>query len=100
MTTLSREATGEVRLILRGAAENRILETLRHWPYWSHVDVERDPDDAARCLSVTLVADQIHEPIVREILKRSFGMSFPDLGGDAELGPEPPTRSRRRSWYR
>src|SRR5689334_6237759 len=78
MTTLSKNASGEVHLVLRGEAENRILATLRHWPYWLRVNVERDPEDSARCLSVTLNADQLHEPIVRDILKRSFGMTFPD----------------------
>lgn len=96
MTTLSRAAAGEVRLILRGEDENRILATVRRWPYWRRVDIERDPDNSARCLAITLVADQIYEPIVRDILKRSFGMVFPDDGGDLDLPPEPPTRSRRR----
>jgi hypothetical protein len=100
MTTLSKSAAGEVCLILRGEAENRILATLRHWPYWLRVDVERDPKDSARCLSVTLIADELHEPIVRDILKRSFGMTFPDAGGEVDLPPEPPARPRRRSWYR
>ena len=97
MTTLSKSAPGEVCLVLRGEAENRILTTLRHWPYWLRVDVERDPANSARCLSVSLFADELHEPIVRDILKRSFGMTFPDAGGDVELPPEPPTRARRRS---
>lgn len=96
MTTLSKNAAGEVCLVLRGEAENRILTTLRHWPYWVRVDVERDPDDSARCLSVSLFADELHEPIVRDILKRSFGMTFPEDGGDAALSPEPPARPRRR----
>jgi len=85
---------------LRGEAENRILATVRHWPYWLRADVERDPDDAARCLSVTLIADQIYESVVRDILKRSFGMIFPDSGGDVEMPPEPPVRPRKRSSYR
>ena len=59
MTTLSRNASGEVQLVLRGEAENRILATLRHWPYWLRVNIERDPEDSARCLSVTLIADQV-----------------------------------------
>ena len=96
MTTLSKDTSGEVCLILRGEAENRILTTLRHWPYWLRVDVERDPDDTARCISVSLFADELHEPIVRDILKRSFGMTFPDMGGDVDLPPEPPVRTRRR----
>lgn len=100
MTTLARSASDEVRLTLRGEAENRILATLRRWPYWLRVDIERDPADTERCLSITLIADGVHEPIVRDILKRSFGMTFPDAGGDVELPPEPPARPRRRSWHR
>ena len=96
MTTLSKNTTGEVCLVLRGEAENRILTTLRHWPYWLRVDVERDPADSRRCLSVSLFADELHESIVRDILKRSFGMTFPDAGGDVDLPPEPPARPRRR----
>lgn len=95
MTTLSKPAVGEVALTLRGGAENRILETLRRWPHWLRVDVERDPDNPALCLAVTLVADQLYEPVVRDILKRSFSMTFPEDGGDAELLPLPPQRRRR-----
>jgi len=96
MTTLSISEEGELYLTLRGAAENRILATVRHWPYWQRVDIERDPVDAERCLSVTLVADRIYESTVREILNRSFGMTFPATGGSREIGPEPPARPRRR----
>jgi hypothetical protein len=100
MSTLSTSASGELRLTLRGEAENRILATLRHWPHWLRADVERDPTNPARCLSITLIADQIHEPTVREILKRGFGITFPVEGGSVELAPEPEGRPRRRNWYR
>ena len=97
MTTLSISDTGELCLILRGADENRILATIRRWPYWCHVDIERDPMDAERCLSVTLFTDQIYESTVREILKRSFGLTFPATGGSSEMAPAIPARSGRRS---
>lgn len=100
MTTLATSASGEIRLTLRGETENRILATLRRWPYWLRVDVERDPGDATRCLSVTLVADQIHETTVRDILKRGFGITFPAAGGDVDVPPAPPVRPRRRAWHR
>jgi len=96
MTTLSISDSGEVCLTLRGAAEDRILKTVRHWPYWRRVDIERDPINAERCLSVTLVTDQIYESTVREILKRSFSMTFPTTGGSSEMAPEPPASPRRR----
>ena len=96
MTTLLTNASGEIHLTLRGEAENRILTTLRHWPYWLRVDIERDPDDPARCVSITLVTEQIYESIVRDILKRGFGMTFPRTGGDAELPPQPAARPSKR----
>jgi hypothetical protein len=96
MTMLSIAETGEFSLTLRGAAENRILATVRRWPYWQRVDIERDPANTECCLSVTLIADRIYEATIREILKRSFGMTFPAMGGSCEIGPEPPRVSRRR----
>jgi hypothetical protein len=96
VTTLHISDEGELRLTLRGAAENRILTSVRRWPHWRGVDIERDPVSAELCLSVTLITDQIYESTVREILKRSFGMTFPTGGGMSELAPEPPSRSKRR----
>jgi hypothetical protein len=96
MTILYTSGSGELCLTLRGAAENRILTTLRRWPHWSRVDIERDPLDAENCLSVTLITDQEYESTLREILKRSFGMTFPLTGGSSELSPEPPPKPRRR----
>jgi hypothetical protein len=96
MTTLFINETGELCLTLRGAAENRILTSVRRWPHWRRVDIERDPVSVERTLAVTLITDQIYESTVREILKRSFGMTFPVDGGTIEIGPEPPSRSRQR----
>jgi hypothetical protein len=99
MTTLFISEAGELCLTLRGAAENRILTSVRRWPHWRRVDIERDPVNDERTLSVTLITDQIYESTVREILKRSFGMTFPPTGGTIEIGPEPPPRSRQRGRY-
>ena len=96
MTILSISESGEFCLILRGAAENRILATLRHWPYWRRVALERDPTNTQQYLAVTLIADQAHEAIVRDILKRSFGLTFPASGGSCELPPVPPAPLSRR----
>jgi hypothetical protein len=96
MITLFVSAAGELCLTLRGADENRILATLRRLPYWQRADIERDPDDPERCLAVTLIADQSHESLVREILQRSFGIRFPAGGGNSEIGPKQPTRPGRR----
>jgi hypothetical protein len=95
MTTLQRAESGEWHLTLYGAAENRILTTLRRWPHWQRVTIERDPLDAQQCLTLTLITDQEHESTLREILQRSFAMTFPVAGGSMALGPEPATTSRR-----
>jgi len=94
MATLSLAESGELHLTLRGTDENRILATMRRWPYWQRVDIERDPADTERCLAVTLIADRAHEAIVRDILRRSFGMTFLEEGGICDIGPEPLPRSR------
>lgn len=96
MTILAISESGDVRLTLRGVDENRILATVRRWPHWREVALERDPDDTARYVAVTLVADQAHESTVREILKRSFGLTFPKTGGSCELPPAPPAPAGRR----
>jgi len=98
MTTLDISTPGTLRLILRGAAENAILNTLRYWPYWQSVEVEHDPDDTARHLSVTLITGQNHEVVLREILRRSFGMTFPPEGGERALVVEPAPQPVRRSF--
>jgi hypothetical protein len=101
MTTLDTSVAGELRLTLRGSAENRILATVRRWPYWRLGPVERDPQNSHRYQSITLIADREHEATVREILKRSFGLTFPPEGGSSELAPEEPVAVRRRGshWH-
>lgn len=84
MATLSISAEGELRLTLKGAEENDVLMTLRRWPHWLSATVERSPEDDAQIRSVTLVADPIHEPTLRGILKHGFGMTFPVDGGENE----------------
>ncbi len=96
MATLDMSSPGELRLVLRGAHENAILNTLRHWPHWSRVEVERDPADQKQCLSVTLIADRSQETTIREVLRRSFRMTFPPEGGDQTLTLEPPPERVRR----
>ncbi|MBC8076711.1 MAG: hypothetical protein H7Y32_11605 [Chloroflexales bacterium] len=101
MTTLDTSVAGELHLTLRGAAENRILATLRRWPHWRLGNLERDPANVQQYQSITLITDQAHEATVREILKRSFGLTFPPEGGSSELAIEEPTApGRRRShWH-
>jgi len=94
MTTLSTNQTGELCLTLRGEGENRILTTLRRWPHWQRVAIERDPADANRCLAVTLIAAPAFESTIREILKRSFNLTFPEAGGTSELAAEEPVPGR------
>lgn len=96
MTTLSISEAGDVTLTLRGANENRVLTAIRRWPYWRNIALERDPDNADRYVAITLVADQIHEATVREILQRSFGMIFPKTGGYCALPEATLPLGRRR----
>jgi hypothetical protein len=95
MTTLSTNAAGELSLTLRGEAENRILMTLRRWPHWQRVDLDRDPTDGKRYLAVTLFTDAMYESTIREILKRSFNLTFPAIGGTSELVIEEPAPSHK-----
>jgi len=96
MATLDLSIPGELRLTLRGTAENAILTTLRRWPHWLRAEVERNPTDATQCRAVTLIADRSQEPTIREILQRSFGMRFLAEGGDQDLkvAPQPPPAQR------
>jgi hypothetical protein len=95
MATLDLSRPDEVRLVLSGAAENAILATVRRWPHWLRAEVDRDPADTSQIAAVTLVAQRDHEATVREILRRSFGLTFPEDGGSRELAtPEPPPRRR------
>jgi hypothetical protein len=97
MSTLLISDSGELSLTLRGEAENQILTTLRRWPYWQRVAIERDPVNAERCVAVTLVTDQIYESTVREILRRSFGMTFPPTGGSSEIVVHTKARSKMQA---
>jgi hypothetical protein len=96
MTTLDMSTPGELRLVLRGAAENAILNTLRHWPHWLRVEVERDPADRALYRSITLITGRNQEATIREVLRRSFRMTFPPEGGERSLEVEAPSEPVRR----
>jgi hypothetical protein len=96
MATLFINEIGELCVTLRGAREDRVLTTLRGWPYWVRADIERDAENPASCITVTLITNRDHESTIREILKRSFGLIFPAEGGSLELAPLPPQVSRRR----
>jgi len=95
MTTLSTNAAGELCLTLRGEAENCILAALRRWPHWQRATFERDPADHQRCFAVTLVTSTAFEPTVREILRRSFNLTFPVAGGTSELVVQEPVVNRK-----
>jgi hypothetical protein len=98
MTTLDLSTPGELRLILRGEEENIILTTLRRWPHWLRAEVEHDPINKAHTLAVTLITDRDQEATLREILRRSFGMTFPSEGGDITMRPPPPPKPQRRGF--
>jgi hypothetical protein len=101
MARLSVSNAGELCLKLAGTAENVVLTSLRRWPHWQRVAVERSPDDAAVCLSVTLATDPANEQALRNILKHGFGLTFPVEGGQSEgilrpVEPHQPKRARQR----
>jgi hypothetical protein len=96
MATLRINEYGELCVTLRGATEDRVLTTLRGWLHWLRADVERDLQNPARCVAVTLITDREHEATVREILKRGFGLIFPVEGGSDEVPPAPVVQLRRR----
>ncbi len=98
MTTLDMSIPGEVRLILRGAAENAILTTLRRWPHWLRAEVEHDPVEPTQCVAVTLITERAQESTIREILRRSFGLTFPPEGGSQPLVLPPVPEPRRRGF--
>lgn len=100
MTTLDLSIPGELRLTLRGEAENIILTTLRRWPHWLSAEVERNPIDATKYTAVTLVADRFQESTIREILQRSFGMRFPPEGGNQAMKVMPAPVPARRGFGR
>lgn len=96
MPTFDLSVPDEVRLTLRGAAENIILGTVRRWPHWMRADLEHSLEDPAHCVAVTLVAERGQEATIREILQRGFGLRFPLEGGSLPfaLPAAPPSRRR------
>ncbi|GAB4188311.1 MAG: hypothetical protein OHK0022_00130 [Roseiflexaceae bacterium] len=94
MASLFINHQGEMCLTLRGAAEDRVLTTLRGWPHWSRADIERDPQNPGSYRAVTLITARVHETTIREILKRSFGMIFPSEGGNCAAEELPVTQRR------
>lgn len=100
MASLFINPQGEMCLTLRGAAEDRVLTTLRGWPHWSRADLERDPENPNRCNAVTLITARVHETTIREILRRSFGMIFPSEGGNCAADELVPVQRRSTRWGR
>lgn len=96
MASLHMGAPGELWLVLHGAAENVILTTVRRWPHWLRVEVERDPEDTTQCVSVKLVTGSDQEATLREILRRSFGLVFPPEGGSRPLTLPPVVKPQQR----
>jgi hypothetical protein len=91
MSKLFLNQRGQLCLALRGAADNPILTTFRHWPHWRDVQIEHD-SKTRQCVAVTLITDLTYEPTVRAILKRSFGLTFPDFPHESVLTPAPRIR--------
>jgi len=101
MATLFLNSDGDVCVTLRGAVEDNIFRALRGWTYWVRFEFERDPQNPALCLAVTLITNHALEVAVRELFKRGFGITFPADGGSGEQAtPLSAPVQRRRSMSR
>ncbi len=95
MASLNYSGPTEVQLRL-GADENAILTVVRRWAWWTRAEVEgRLPGDS-QVSAVILTAERSNDPTIREILRRSFRMSFPTDGGEGVAPPAPPSEPSRR----
>src|SRR5262245_29890823 len=95
MPTLTLNQGGRLCQTLRGAADDPILTTFRHWPHWRDAVIERDPK-TRQCVAVTLITDRTYEPTVRAILRRSFGIICPDFEPAPRPSPAPPPPDLKR----
>ncbi len=85
MAHLSYPTPTEVQLRL-GPREDEILTVVRHWAWWTRVDVEGRLPGQAEVTAVILTAERSAEATIREILARSFRLVFPTTGGDGAIG--------------
>ena len=81
MAHLSYPSPDEVQLRL-DANEDAILTVLRHVSWWTRAAVEGQLPGSSLVAGVTLTAARGMDSTIRDILLRSFRISFPPDGGD------------------
>lgn len=80
MAFLNYPDADEVELQL-GPNEDAILTVVRHCEWWTRAKVEGQEPGNPTVVGVTLVAERERDTTIREILLRSFQISFPADGG-------------------
>lgn len=97
MATLSYPSATEVQLRLE-AQEDAILAVVRGCPWWTRAEIEGHVPGHAVVSAVTLTTERGLESTLRRILQMSFGLVFPEEGGDGHQPPREahghPSRSR------
>lgn len=95
MTHLSYPSSTELQLRL-GPHENEILTVVRHCAWWTRAEIEGRLPGSSEVAAVILTAERRMDSTLREILRRSFKLAFPDEGGEAEHGVRRRPASRQR----
>ena len=81
MARLTYPVEGELELRL-GPKEDAILTVVRKWAWWTRAEVEGRVPGQSEVSAVVLTADRGTDPMIREILRRSFQLVFPVDGGE------------------
>jgi hypothetical protein len=83
----------EMELQLRlGFNEHAILTVVRHWAWWTRADVEGQVPGDSTATGVVLTANREADQTIREILRLSFQLEFPEHGGEGERMVSPTRR--------
>lgn len=90
MANLSYPSATEVQLRLE-AQENAILAVVRGCPWWTKAEIEGHVPGHAIVSAVTLTTGRGLDSTLRRILQMSFGLVFPQEGGD---GLQPPQKAQ------
>ena len=95
MAHLTYPTEGELQLRL-GPQADAILTVVRHWAWWTRAEVEGRFPGNSEVSAVILTAERGADPMIREILQRSFQLAFPADGGEGIQGPRPASEPRKR----
>lgn len=85
MASLTYPVDGELQLRL-GPTEDAILSVVRKWAWWTRAEVEGRVPGERQVVAVVLTADRACDPMLRDILRRSFQLAFPIDGGEGTQG--------------